>query len=473
MRHIEVKTIGQQRGCSRIWFEGKKIEDAGFQAGSNFTVSFGENGFTVALSDEGDRVVSSKKKAGAILPVIDLCNQAVAKMFEGMKKVKAIISRSKIVVSIHPDELAMKRRLDLLGAKLKNGSALTCAAVSHGGGIMDYAVHQGLKDGGLKSFLGFAVEIEPKYLDCSLTNNPVWSDDSLAIEAPMEQVELDDIPECDLYVAGIPCTGASKAGRSKNGLAHAEGHKAAGNLFHAYLNIFRKTNPAVAILENVPEYQNTASMDVIRNTLTAWGYDLHEMVLNGNNFGALENRNRLVVIAVTRGMECDFSKLTPVRQKESSLSEILEDIPADSDVWKEFGYLKEKQARDIKAGKGFKMQILDGLATSCGVIGRGYAKIRGTEIKIQHPTNPDLMRQLTVTEHARVKAIPEFLVEGVSATTAHEIMGQSCIFPVFQAVGKFMASVLQDWLMSFKKVTALPERPAGHQYSLFDLPAAA
>lgn len=52
-----------------------------------------------------------------------------------------------------------------------------------------------------------------------------------------------------------------------------------------------------------------------------------------------------------------------------------------------------------------------------------------------HQTNPLLSRLLTPAEHARVKGIPLEVIEGVSETVAHEGLGQSVIFPKFEAVG--------------------------------------
>ncbi|MNC80203.1 hypothetical protein D3C75_1329110 [compost metagenome] len=46
-----------------------------------------------------------------------------------------------------------------------------------------------------------------------------------------------------------------------------------------------------------------------------------------------------------------------------------------------------------------------------------------------------MSRLLTPVEHARVKGIPLEVIEGESETTAHEGLGQSVIFPKFEAVG--------------------------------------
>ncbi|SOS33008.1 hypothetical protein CFBP6411_01648 [Pseudomonas syringae group genomosp. 3] len=51
-------------------------------------------------------------------------------------------------------------------------------------------------------------------------------------------------PVCDLVVAGIPCTGASRAGKAKNKLNSAEQHPSAGSLFIDFLD-FVRIRPAI------------------------------------------------------------------------------------------------------------------------------------------------------------------------------------------------------------------------------------
>ena len=91
------------------------------------------------------------------------------------------------------------------------------------------------------------------------------------------------------------------------------------------------------------------------------------------------------------------------------------------------------------------MQILGPDATKVGTIGRSYAKVRSTEVKIQHPANDRLLRQLTPREHARVKGVPEAFVEGLSITAAHEMLGQSILMKPFRALGHGIGQGFASW----------------------------
>ena len=261
----------------------------------------------------------------------------------------------------------------------------------------------------------------------------------------MEEVEPEILPKVELLCAGLPCTGASLSGRAKNGLKFAEQHETAGTLFVAFLRILKACQPACLVFENVTPYANTVSYHVVSDVLKQWGYDLHETVLDGNAMGALEDRKRLCLVAVTKGVPFNLTGLAAVREKEATLGEVLEDIPIDSPAWKECTYLAEKEARDIEAGKGFRRQLLGPEDVKCGTIGKSYAKLRSTEPFLRHPSNDGRSRIFTPTEHARAKTIPAHLVEGLSNTTAHEVLGQSIIWAAFVAVAK----LLGEHLVSF------------------------
>lgn len=270
----------------------------------------------------------------------------------------------------------------------------------------------------------------------------------------MQEVDLRDLPKIDMLVAGLPCVGASRSGKSKNGIAAAEEHPTAGALFFTFLRVAKELNPSIICLENVVEYGKELSATVIRTALSEWGYDLYEMTVGGNEFGALEDRKRLCILAITKQCPIDVSKLVPIRDKEATLGEVMETIDPDSDAWKSVSYLYDKAERDTAAGKGFKMQQVGPDSEKVGTIGAGYAKIRSTEPMIAHPdpARKGTVRLLTPAEHAAVKAIPRGLVDGISNTLAHKILGNSCVFPAFQAVGVMLGSQISA------HVASLPDR---------------
>src|SRR3546814_9440259 len=78
------------------------------------------------------------------------------------------------------------------------------------------------------------------------------------------------------------------------------------------------------------------------------------------------------------------------------------------------------------------MQIIQPDSTKIATLTRGYAKIRSTDPKLQHPTDPTLLRQITPVEHARIKGVPEKMIEGLGITIAHQMLGQSILAKPFR-----------------------------------------
>jgi DNA (cytosine-5)-methyltransferase 1 len=446
-------TIGQSRGVARIWLEGQKLLRAGVSVGTRYSLrqATGEGRLElIPLTEASGKglvvTVSKRARHGVVTPLLEIRTALLRQLFATAEKVRVVIRLGRIVVTAVDKDLRIQERLARLKYKLRNNEPLAVSSLFHGGGVLDRAIHSGLERHGIASYVRVGIELEESYLDASLRNNPMlWRPDSFAICSDIRDVKRgDDIPACDLVVAGIPCTGASRSGKAKNKLSATEEHPSAGSLFVNFLDFVRYSNPAMAILENVPDYLTSTSMMVIRSVLGSLGYRLFECVLDGNAYGALENRSRMAVVAYTEGMidSLRVQDVLPLRNKESTLASVLEEIAPDHESWKSYEYLGLKEQRDMAAGKGFRRQLLDGDSPSCGCIGRGYAKARSTEPFIRHPTNQRLSRLLTVSEHARIKTIPEEMVHGVSATTAHEILGQSVIFAAFEALGSAVAKKL-------------------------------
>lgn len=442
--------IGESRNVARLWLEGQKLARAGVQSGMKYALqrSVGERAELKQVDDtyQGKTYhVSIRNRRGIATPLIEVRTDELREIFSS-ERIRVAIRQGRILITANHLDVKQREREQELKRRLKEGVPLGVCSLFHGGGVLDKAMHSGFKRAGIASFVQVAAELESGYLDASIRNNPeLWTQESLAVCGDIAEMNLgNNAPHCSVLWAGIPCTGASLAGRSRNGLDCAEAHEDAGAMFVYFLDAVRAVNPAVILIENVPPYQNTASMMVIRSVLSSLGYTLSEAVLNGNDFGALERRSRLVVVAISKGLPAfNFDGLRPVKAKEEALAEVLEDIPLDSDRWRTFDYLAEKEKRDLKAGKGFKRQLLDGSEEFCGTIGKSYQKCRSTEPFIRHPANPELSRLLTPVEHARVKGIPEEVIAGESDTIAHEILGQSVIFPQFEAVGLALGNHLK------------------------------
>jgi len=276
-------------------------------------------------------------------------------------------------------------RNNKLISTIKNEQPLLMGSSFSGGGILDRSLHDGFADMNLNSICKFGIEWLEPYFNSNLTNNAdLWSDQSYFLLGDVRTVNVYNkaLSQVNGLALGIPCIGASQAGLVKNKIACAEEHEIAGALFISSIEIIKSANPAFVVLENVPGYQNTFSMEVIRSVLNNLGYDISENVYTGNEYGALENRERLIMVATSKGL-ADGSDilniLPPVVEKQPCLNDVLEEVPAYDDLWKHYDGLEAKLAKNLANGTKWKWQKLTGEEKYCGTIGRGYIKVRSTE----------------------------------------------------------------------------------------------
>jgi DNA (cytosine-5)-methyltransferase 1 len=452
---VSYLNIGEKKGNKRLWLEGKRMSLSGFDKGQKYktVLDVQTKSLSLILDDQGDRAVSGRKRNGRVNPIIELCNASITQYVEdvlgGAQRVRVVFQSQKIKISVHHDEQARLRREAQTKDNLVQG-ILREATLCAGGGISSYALHEGFSDVGLHAISEFIVDMEGKYLQNAMDNNPYITDDTTIFEATLEEMEPELIVDVmgnknlDCLNVSLPCTGHSLSGKAKNKLVHAEDHQTAGSAVIGMIGILKATNPSVVISENVPQFQTSATNSLIKGYLQKTGYDVQEKVV-GREMGAFEERKRHIMVAISSGLSTgfDLDELTPSMVAPKTLSEIMDEIPEDSERWRTYEYLGAKAQRDAENGKGFKRQLVDGSAESIGTIGRGYSKCRSTEPFIKSPFDDQKSRLLTVDEHARAKGIPEDAVAGQSATVAHQILGQSVLFPVFKSIGRLIGSFLK------------------------------
>jgi len=448
MQTYKTVNLGAHKGAPRLWLEGLFPQRAGFEPGAKYEAIKNDDYVVLRLAEDGKRVVSSKVTGDRRVPVIDLNSKALLDIFPAGSALRVVMKPGEIVISPLASEKRRQARTQRLVSKLTRKEPLSVGALAFGGGVLDHAIHAGLTTAGVPAKLTVANEIREDLIDQAAEHNDVFNPDTVALVAPLQEVTFDEramaqVPKVDILTAGLPCSGASVAGKAKRGLSIMEEHPLVGHLVAAAIAFIAKVNPSVLVLENVPQYANTASAAILRSSLRDLNYDVHEREFLATEWGDLEKRKRWCLVAVTRGIAFDFEAMLPKPFEVRELSSILEPLEAVADRWSEMKGLKAKQERDLAAGKGFQMQIYTGSETSINTLTKGITKNRSTDPKIQHPENPDLLRIPTAREHARCKGVPEKLIEGLSQTTAHELLGQGICYSPFKALGEYLGLVLK------------------------------
>lgn len=454
---VWVKNIGEKRGAPHVYFDGSQALRAGFAPGDKFDMVIDGKRVILSANRDGSRTVSAKRRGDKALPVIDINSRELLDLFEGMSSIRVVVRNGQVILLPLASEIKKRERLERITSKIAAGEMLSMASLSHGGGILSHAIHEGLRRAGIDAKLAFANEIREDLLLHAIEQNDAWDESTMALALPMQEVAQDEwllnhLPKLDCLEMGLPCSGASRAGASKRGLEKMEDHPEVGHLVHSALVVLAKTQPAFVLLENVPEYATSASASILRYQLRDMGYVTHEAILEGKDFGCMENRVRWCMVAVTNGINFDMDNLAPTVTVVRKLKEYLDPaIGGDDPRFREVNYLKEKMERDAAKGNSFSMQIITEESTSVPTLRKGYAKGGSTDPRLRHPTDPERSRLLTAAEHARIKQVPGHLIDGLSETVAHQLLGQGILYDPFEAVGHRIGEALQALKESLPK----------------------
>ena len=114
------------------------------------------------------------------------------------------------------------------------------------------------------------------------------------------KIDSKKLPKFDLFTGGFPCQPFSSAGR---GLGEVDTR---GTLFHDILRICAVRKPKYILLENVKGFlfqKHEKTRLKIRYSLETLGYDVYpDLLLNTKDFGIPQNRERVWIIAVRKGL---------------------------------------------------------------------------------------------------------------------------------------------------------------------------
>jgi DNA (cytosine-5)-methyltransferase 1 len=113
-------------------------------------------------------------------------------------------------------------------------------------------------------------------------------------------VRPDDIPDAELLCGGFPCATFSVAGK-RSGFSTEDTR---GTLFFEICRILRDKRIPYVFLENVKgllNHDGGRTFAVIISSLDELGYDVQWEVVNSQNFGVPQNRERVFIVGHLRG----------------------------------------------------------------------------------------------------------------------------------------------------------------------------
>lgn len=154
-------------------------------------------------------------------------------------------------------------------------------------------------------------------------------------QAILKQLEFwkqnENLQDLTVLIATPPCQGMSVANHKKK-----DEHKR-NSLVVASLSLIKQILPKYFVLENVKAFLNTVCTDTdgkdkkIKKAIIdnlAEHYNIEFKVLNFKNYGANSSRTRTLVIGVRKDIFIMPDKLYPVYRQESTLRQIIGDLPS-------------------------------------------------------------------------------------------------------------------------------------------------
>lgn len=405
--------------------------------------------------------------------VVDVHNKAVQKTLgNAIKRVNIFFFCNKLVIRATQAGLKAYQRILAAKRRMQSGEALTMGETCSGIGALGNAIASGFERAGNRLRLAFANEMDLQAMEAA-TRCATMDDDTLLFNCSMEQIPFEDIPQVDVLVAGLSCKGASKQARTgkDKSITLPEFHSEAGWLVGPFMHLAMTANPLVIVLENVAEYLDTASAEIMRQTFSRLGYVCHETVQNAEEFGALEARKRMAMVFTTVGMPFDINTMVdfkkPVTQTMADVirhddPEIAplptmdvmsiqteDDMAATKTVragWYPKHMLLAREEKKKAQGKGHRACIIEPSDTRISTLTASYGKgVRLDESVVQSPCG-QWVRLLTKEEHARIKGIDVAIVEAASKTIAHRLLGNSVCVHVWEVLGNMLGVACQQWL---------------------------
>jgi len=392
---------------------------------------------------------------------VDLHNQSVKKALgSAVKKVTVMFMLGALIIK---PSMALERAYKrILRAKcnLEQEKALTIGEVCHGVGGLGLALHSGFNKQGVGLRMAFANDIDEDALAASIANNPVWEDETIALNCSIEEIPLDILTQVDVLAAGLSCKGASlqaRTGANKK-LTAPEFHSEAGWLVAPFYHLIasEQIDPLVVLVENVCPYLDSASAEILRNSLDRLGYDYHELIIKAyEDFGCLENRNRAVMVFVTKGLDVDLSSIVDFHSTSSRLQvgDVIDTsnlfVNEDKKGWYSKDRLIEREEKARQEGRGHRAVISNPSDSKVSTLTASYGRgVRLDESCVESNCGMWL-RLFNKYEHNQIKEFPVNLVNGVAESVAHRLLGNSIQFKPFEALGQILAKQLKSALSTF------------------------
>ena len=252
------------------------------------------------------------------------------------------------------------------------------------------------------------------------------------------KVKAGDIPSFDVLCAGFPCQSFTIAG-TQLGFEDPR-----GMLFFQICRIAERHQPAILLLENVPNllrHDKGETFRTIQSHLRKLGYDVYYDVLNASDFGIPQARRRVYMVCSKKGVLDGFEFPRPL-QRDITLSDVL--LPEKEVVRWKIALENRRPQLDRSPVARCRRTVRVGTVNGGGMGERIYhsnghaATLTKSGGSVGSKTGlylvGDVVRRLAPRECARISGFPESFQLHRSTAQAQMQFGNTIVVDVLQHI---------------------------------------
>jgi DNA (cytosine-5)-methyltransferase 1 len=299
-----------------------------------------------------------------------------------------------------------------------------------GGGTLSQALTPDFK-------LVAGVEKEPHFADC-------WEKShhgATLIQGDIRMISTSELPECDILIAGLPCSDHSRLGRARKGRGDAaEIEGSVGDLFLHVASIVQSHMPLACVFEQVPGFESSMAGQLLRSHLDRLGYSVTETILDtSEQWGEPFTRRRWVAVAT---LGTPMAIRVPIIPFSGRAGDYLDAPNASldrSDAERIAGTIaclrRRSDAFQRRGLHGFPFSTVTAGSSRVPTIVKNYHK-KSTGPFVETPWGPRLLRQ------GEIERLHGAVAHTYHYATAVEVLGQGVLPRVFRTIFEQLAEHL-------------------------------
>lgn len=165
------------------------------------------------------------------------------------------------------------------------------------------------------------------------------------ISTSISELNIDDIPDFDIFVGGFPCQPFSIAGK-KQGFADSR-----GNVFFDIIRILETKRPKAFFLENVKNlktHDNGNTYKIIKKRLCKAGYFFKSKIMNTTEYANIpQNRERIFMVGFTEYKQTENFKFPSRLVLSRQISSFTEEKVPEKYYYTKKSAIYEKLAESV------------------------------------------------------------------------------------------------------------------------------